>query len=112
MSDLYNNIRNRRLALGLSQDELAKRMGYISRSSIAKIESGDNDIPQSKIEAFAKALDTTPSYLMGWNEEKPADNSELSEIKKDFIAFIDTLDDQQVERVRELVLTALRLGEK
>lgn len=37
-----------------------------SRSSIQKIEKGENDIPQSKIKAFAVALNTTPEYLMGW----------------------------------------------
>ena len=52
----------------ISQDELAKKTGYTSRSSIAKIESGLVDLPQSKIVAFANALNTTPAYLMGWND--------------------------------------------
>ena len=50
----------------MSQDELARMLGYKSRSSINKIEKGENDIPQSKIVAFAGALKTTPEYLMGW----------------------------------------------
>lgn len=66
--ELYNRIKQRREELNLSQDDLAKRMGYRSRSTIAKIESGKNDIPQSKIAAFAKALETTPAYLMGLEE--------------------------------------------
>lgn len=65
MSDIYNRIRKRREELGLSQDELARKMGYKSRTSINKIEMGVNDIPQSKIVAFARALDTTTAYLMG-----------------------------------------------
>jgi len=68
MNPLYINIKNRRLQLGMSQEELAEKMGYTSRSSIAKIEAGVNDIPQSKIEAFAKALHTTPRFLMGWED--------------------------------------------
>ena len=56
MSDIYARIRARREELNLSQEELAKRMGYKSRSSINKIEMGENDIPQSKVEAFARAL--------------------------------------------------------
>lgn len=68
MNPLYVNIKKRRLELGLSQEDLANKMGYTSRSSIAKIESGKNDIPQSKIKAFAKALETTPGYLMGLDE--------------------------------------------
>ena len=70
--ELYKRIRQRREELGLTQDELAKRMGYKSRSSINKIEMGENDIPQSKIVQFAKALETTPGDLMGWDTEKSA----------------------------------------
>lgn len=67
---LKENIKMRREDLGLSQDELAKKLGYKSRSTIAKIESGENDIPQSKIKIFANALETTPSELMGLGEEQ------------------------------------------
>lgn len=63
--ELYKNIRNRRIELGLTQEDLAKKIGYRSISTIAKIERGINDIPQSKIKAFAEALNTTPSQLMG-----------------------------------------------
>lgn len=66
---LYQRIKARREELGLSQEELANRLGYKSRSTINKIESGVNDIPQSKIKAFADALNTTPGYLMGWAEQ-------------------------------------------
>ncbi len=66
---LYERIKQRREELHMSQDELALLLGYKSRSTIAKIESGENDITQSKIVAFAKALHTTPSYLMGWDNE-------------------------------------------
>lgn len=57
--ELYQRIRKRREELGLSQEELAQKMGYKSRSSINKIEMGENDIPQSKIVQFARALNTT-----------------------------------------------------
>lgn len=67
--ELYQRIKKRREELGLSQEELAKKMGYKSRSSINKIEMGENDIPQSKIIHFARALNTSPAYLMGWTEE-------------------------------------------
>lgn len=61
-------IKQRRLELHLSQDELAKKVGYKSRSSINKIELS-RDLPLRKVELMAKALDTTPDYLMGWTEE-------------------------------------------
>lgn len=63
--ELYENIRKRRIELGLTQEDLAKKIGYRSISTIAKIERGINDIPQSKIKAFADALNTTPGELMG-----------------------------------------------
>ena len=70
MSELSRRILQRRLELGLSQEELAQRMGYRSKSSITKLEKGVNDIPQSKVEEFAAALETTPAWLMGL--ENPA----------------------------------------
>lgn len=71
MATLYDRIKSRRTELGLTVEELAHKMGYKDKSSISKIENGKADIPQSKIAAFADALQTTPAYLMGW-EEQPA----------------------------------------
>lgn len=59
-------IKKRREELGLTQEELARKLGYKSKSTINKIEMGINDISQTKVVAFASALDTTPAYLMGW----------------------------------------------
>ena len=69
MIKLYENIRARREELHMTQEELARKMGYKSRSTIAKIESGESDIPQKKIAAFAKALETTPGLLMGVSDD-------------------------------------------
>ena len=63
-----NRIRSRRIELGMTQDELASKLGYRSKSSINKIELGVQDLPQKKIVDFAKALYTTPASLMGWQE--------------------------------------------
>lgn len=65
-----DRIRFRREELGLSQDELAQKLGYKSRSSINKIEKGQNDIPQSKVRDFAIALDTTAEYLLGLDKKE------------------------------------------
>lgn len=69
MANLYDRIKSRRTELGLTVEELAHKMGYKDKSSISKIENGKADIPQSKIAAFADALQTTPAYLMGWEEQ-------------------------------------------
>lgn len=68
-----NKIKIRRKELNITQEELAKMTGYTTRSTINKIEQGINDIPLSKVSVFAKALNTTPSYLMGWEEENNID---------------------------------------
>lgn len=47
----------------LSQTDLAKLVGYKDKTAIAKIEAGKVDLPQSKIAAFASALNTSTSFL-------------------------------------------------
>ena len=75
MNTLGGRIRERRMAAGISQDFLAKKMGYRSRSTIAKIESGENDVAQAKIQLFADALDCSAAYLMGLNDNPSANGS-------------------------------------
>lgn len=71
MTVIGQKIMNRRKELQMTQEELAIKLGYKSKSTINKIELGINDIPQSKVVKFAEALLTTPSYLMGWDDEEP-----------------------------------------
>ena len=71
-------IRQKRIELNLSQDELAKKTGYKSRSSIQKIECARN-LPLSKVEVMARALDCSPSVLMGWDELEVFDTPEQFE---------------------------------
>lgn len=68
MLQLYKNIKAQRIALGMTQTELAEKAGYADKSMIAKIEKGSVDLPQSKILAFAKILDIEPGELMGWDD--------------------------------------------
>lgn len=69
--ELSDRVRRRREELRLTQDELAKRMGYKSRVSINKIENG-RPVSQKIISRLAEALDVSIPYLMGW-DEKPAE---------------------------------------
>ena len=84
---LGQNIRIYRENLGMTQEDLARKLGYKDRSTIAKIESDVNDITQSKIVAIAEALGTTPAALMGWDQRPamgiyPANIIPLPEMKK------------------------------
>lgn len=72
MSSIYERIKQRRIELGLTVEELANKMGYKDKSSISKIENGKADIPTSKVLAFAKALETTTAYLLGADTTVPS----------------------------------------
>lgn len=61
---MYDRIRELRLEQNMSQEDLAHKVGYKGRSMIARVESGQVDISQSKVKAFANALHTTIDYLM------------------------------------------------
>lgn len=61
-------IKELRIQKDMSQTALAELVGYKDKTSIAKIEAGKVDLPQSKILAFANALNTTPSYLLNWSD--------------------------------------------
>lgn len=100
--ELYKNIRNRRIELGLTQAELAKKIGYRSISTIAKIERGINDIPQSKIKAFADALNTTPGELMGEVEPAPVPLS-LTQQEETHIKKYRQLDADGKEEIDDLI---------
>lgn len=63
-------IQRKREELGMSQTELAKLMGYASKSAVSRAENSGDDIGANRIVKFAEALRTTPSYLMGWEEQE------------------------------------------
>lgn len=67
--NIGERIRNRREELGLTQEELAKKLGYKSRSSVNKVETS-RELSNKKVRLYAGALDTTPAYLMGWTSEE------------------------------------------
>ena len=53
-------VKTLRIARGMSQDELAQRLGYTNRSSINKIELGKNDLPRNKVAQLAAILGVEP----------------------------------------------------
>lgn len=71
-------IKLRRNELGLSQRDLAARMGYSHHSTIARIEAGTVDIPQSRIVKFSEVLGVSIDYLMNWEQVKEK-NSALTD---------------------------------
>ena len=110
MSTVGENILLMRKRLGWTQEELAKKMGYKSKSTINKIELGINDIPQSKIVQFAKVFNTTPAHLMGWNDEDSKDSPEepqLSEGENMLLELFRRVPEDQQKLVIQMIRAAL-----
>lgn len=115
MSTVGNNIFLLRKQLGWTQEELAKKMGYKSKSTINKIELGINDIPQSKIVKFANVLNTTPAFLMGWNdsEEKTLPTEEkLTEAERLMLELFRRIPADRQPEALELLQVALKMQKK
>lgn len=113
-----NRIRERRKQLGMTQEELATKMGFKTKGSISKIEAGERNLPTSKIKQFAEVLDTTPAYLMGWEDNMGTTTpttgnhnttntnnyySDCGNSPKEAIEFMDK--DSALHRIMDLLLT-------
>lgn len=88
-------IKQRREELGLSQQELATRLGYKSKVSISNVENDRDDMTTTRVQKYAKALETTSAYLMGWDE--------VADIKLDFGTTIEKLEQHSVEYLHNYV---------
>ena len=97
-------IKSRREELGMSQEDLAHRIGYKSKSSINKIELDIQQLRQSKIKQIADALETTTDYIMGWSEKKNDEPKEKHDIT-------DLIKNQYGSDVYELVQLYSKLNE-
>ncbi len=60
-----DRIRLRRKELKLTQEELGLRLG-LKKSAVCRLERAENNITTERVAKIAKALDTTPAFLMGW----------------------------------------------
>ena len=96
MLKLYENIKRHRKLAGFTQEEMARRTGYTDRSSIARIEKGEIDLPQSKIKQFADAFGITPGELMGWDEKPTEELQDMGALAARLI-----LDPDAMEMARE-----------
>lgn len=104
MSDtIGDKIKKRRLALGLSQAELARRAGYADKSGISKIESGERSLTPEKIELFARALNMSPTDLLPSVWDVPLHDAPLilTAEEEDIIRKLRALPDAERERMIE-----------
>jgi transcriptional regulator with XRE-family HTH domain len=96
----------------MSADELGQRLGK-DRSTIYRYEKGDiENLPLDILEPIAEALETTPQYLMGWNEvQKKNDDlvAIIQELRKDevFLSIVQSIYKMDSEK-RSSLLTILK----
>ena len=116
MSEIGKNIMKRRKEVGLTQEDLAYKLGYKSKSTINKIELGINDVSQSKVKKIAEALNTTPAYLMGWEKEEKNNNTIASIVIRlrtdnEFFSLVEALnklDKEKVNGVKQMLTAFLK----
>lgn len=110
LTSFGQRIKAMRLKNDLTQSELAEKMGYSEKSSIARIEHGQVDLPASKVEEFSNVLHCSITYLMGWEEKPAAKQSDAhvdDALLKRLLAYMKFLNpkgiDELLKRAGELV---------
>lgn len=87
-------------------------VGFKTASAVNKIELGLRDINQSKIMLFAKALNTTPTYLLDGKEykkEQLAHTDELSDFEKSIIKMVRSVPPDRREDFLAVLEAALKM---
>ena len=104
LNEYRSTYKKQREELGMSQEDLAHKIGYKSKSSINKIELDIQQLRQSKIKQIADALETTTDYIMGWSEKKNDEPKEKHDVT-------DLIKNQYGSDVYELVQLYSKLNE-
>ena len=101
-------IKNRRKSLSLSQEKLAQMVGYECRSAINKIELGKVNVPQNRIGQFARALQTSEAYLMGWIDDPELTHEDTLNMKLDMTT---SKNDSMINIIKLPILGKVACGE-
>jgi len=105
-----DRIRSRRESLGITQEELAKKMGLKGRSSVARIESMGDDVSLKNVEKIAPLLNCSPLYLMGWAPESPV--GDLDPEDKALLKVVKPLNGQNKQHLIEYAKFLSKLGKE
>lgn len=116
--EIGERIKQRRMELGLSQRELARRMGYSDNSTLARIEQGKVDVYQNKIVQFSEVLGVSIAYLMGWQEEDDEQkNDTITDVilkmrtDSEFMSVVETLyklDKEKLHSINQMLNTLFK----
>lgn len=123
MDTIGARIKECRKREGLSAEELAKKLGK-NKATIYRYENADiKDLPITILEPLAKALNTTPAYLLGWDKEESNSLStrEEREIESDLedtmnsvssAAYDDNTDMEDIEAFKATIKAAMIQAKK
>ena len=110
--DMSTRIKELRQERGMTLEQVAKVVG-VGKSTVRKWETGMiANMKRDKIASLAKALGTTPAYLMGWKEtEKQTPPSitkeDLSEGEKALLDLFNRVPEDQQKLVLQMIRAAL-----
>ena len=108
--DMARRIRELRRERNLTLEQVAKVVG-VGKSTVRKWDTGMiANMKRDKIAALAKALGTTPAYLMGWKEEQknlPTDKQELTEGERMLLDLFNRVPEDQQKLVLQMIRAAL-----
>lgn len=109
--NIGQKMKQRRKELKMSADELGARLGK-DRSTIYRYENGEiENLPLDILEPIAAALQTTPQYLMGW-EETQKNNDVASDIAVrliqdqeflELVEILNKLDKEKIQSVKQML---------
>ena len=96
---------------GLTLEQVADVVG-VGKSTVRKWETGMiANMKRDKIADLAKALGTTPAYLMGWNEDEEKKDSpsepQLTEGEKILLDLFNRVPEDQQQLVLQMIRAAL-----
>lgn len=94
-----NRIKQCRLDLGMTQDELAAKMGYNGKSTVSAAENCGDNITTTKVRKFADALGVSFRYLMGYEDNQPEDTDRAKDIRSAYLTNTFKLSDDEVELI-------------
>ena len=108
--DMARKIRELRRGRNLTLEQVAKVVG-VGKSTVRKWETGMiANMKRDKIAALAKALGTTPAYLMGWKEEQknlPTNEKDLTEGERALLDLFSRVPEDQQKLVLQMIRAAL-----
>lgn len=101
MTTFGDNVRKYRMEKGMTQEELALKLGYKGRSSINKIETNVAQVPQKTIQELANALGVEVARL--FSDAEPQIRGTVSQKAMEFVPYIERAEDWQLDAIRKIL---------